>query len=200
MKIVLQEAKNYGGYFEGDDTKLSKRIKAEYFSIKNEATTSKSDPTKVSWCAVFASWCLQKAGYANPSTCRALEFDPDYIHEGPGKEDKKLSHMRKISEPVYGCIIVWKNKSDGGGHVAFYYGKTLEGNIIPIGGNQGSSLQFSNRNPKGDPKQKIIGYFLPDDYPDNPTDEFTKAELKLDPVLLNKSELLAKNGFVSSET
>ncbi|MEO8236648.1 MAG: TIGR02594 family protein [Flavobacterium sp.] len=200
MEIVLEEAKKYGGYTEGGKNVLNERIKNEYFSIKNEGTNSKSDPSKVSWCAAFASWCLQKKGYANPSTCRALEFDPNYIQEGQGKEDKKLSHMRKISEPVYGCIIVWKNTKGGGGHVAFYYGKTATGNIIPIGGNQGSSLQFSNRKPNGDGGQKIVGYFLPEDYADNPNDKFKDEELKLDPVKLNKSDLLAKNGFVSTKT
>ena len=200
MKIVLEEAKTYGGYSEGGENKLNKRIKSEYFAIPNEATTSKSDPSEISWCAAFASWCLQKAGYANPSTCRALEFNTAYIHEGAGNVDKKLSKMRKIANPVYGCIVVWKNKSGGGGHVAFYYGKTSNGNIIPIGGNQGSSLQFSNRNPNGDYGQEVVGYFLPDDYKDNPADEFTEAELKLDPVLLNKSGLLAKNGTVSGDT
>src|SRR6218665_59024 len=200
MEVVLEEAKRYGGYYEGRKNVLNGRIKNEYFSIKNEATNSKSDPSKVSWCATFASWCLQKKGYANPSTCRALEFDPNYVHEGPGKEDKKLSHMREISEPVYGCIIVWKNTKGGGGHVAFYYGKTIDGNIIPIGGNQGSSLQFSNRKPNGDGGQKIVGYYLPEDYPDNANDKFKDEELKLDPEKLNKSDLLAKNGFVSTET
>jgi uncharacterized protein (TIGR02594 family) len=200
MKTVLEEAKAYGGYSEGGKNVLNERIKNEYFSIKNEAANSKSDPNEVSWCAAFASWCLQKKGYGNPSTCRALEFNPDYIHDGPGKVDKKPSHMRKISEPVYGCIIVWKNTKGGGGHVAFYYGKTTSGNIIPIGGNQGSSLQFSNRNPNGDGGQKIVGYFLPEDYKDNPNDKFKDEELKLDQVKLNKSDLLAKNGFVSVKT
>ncbi|TWP22592.1 CHAP domain-containing protein [Apibacter muscae] len=203
MKIVLDEAKNYGGYNEGSNknqTKLTKRIKNAYFSIKNEAASSSSDPSSISWCACFASWCLQQAGYGNPSSCRALEFDPNYIHEGPGNPEKKPAHMRKISEPVYGCIIVWKNNKKAGGHVAFYFGKTKEGNVIPIGGNQGQSLQFSNRNPNGDYGQKIVGYYLPDDYEENPKDKFTDDELKLDPVKLNKSDLLAKNGFVSGAT
>lgn len=200
MEIVLQEAKVYGGYSEGGDNVLNKRIKSEYFTIPNEGTTNKSNPSKVSWCAVFASWCLQKAGYANPSSCRALEFSTTFVFEGAGKVDKKLSHMRKITNPVYGCIVVWMNIKDGGGHVAFYYGKTSDGNIIPLGGNQGGSLQFSNRNPNGDYGQKVVGYFLPEDYKDNPADEFTDVELKLDPVLLNKSGLLAKNGKVSGDT
>lgn len=192
MKIVLEEAKNYGGFDEGEDP-LKSRIKQEYFSISNEFTTSNTDPTSISWCAAFASWCLQKAGYLNPSTCRALEFNPDYIHEGVGKSDKKPSHMRKIEEPVYGCIVVWKNTRGGGGHVAFYYGRTKEGNIVPIGGNQGSSLKFSNRNPNGDFGQKVIGYYLPEDYEDNIKDQFTEDELSLNPSNLNKGNLLKKS-------
>ncbi|WP_439480660.1 TIGR02594 family protein [Chryseobacterium aquaticum] len=200
MKIVLAEAKKYGGYDEGGNNELNKRIKSTYFTIPNEATNSQSDPSSISWCAVFASWCLQQVKFANPSTCRAREFDTEYVFEGAGNADKKLSHMRKITEPVYGCIVVWKNNSKGGGHVAFYYGKTKNGNIIPLGGNQGSSLQFSNRNPSGDYGQSVVGYFLPEDYPDNPLDKFTPEELNLDPGQLNKSGLLAKNGIVSGDT
>lgn len=200
MKIVLAEAKKYGGHDEGGDNVLNKRIKSTYFTIPNESTTSKSDPSSVSWCAVFASWCIQQTGFANPSTCRAREFDPEFVFEGPGLPDKKLSHMRKITEPVYGCIVVWKNNSKGGGHVAFYFGKTKEGNIIPLGGNQGGSLQFSNRSPSGDYGQTVVGYFLPENYPNNPLDKFTPEELNLDPVVLNKGGLLAKNGVVSGDT
>jgi hypothetical protein len=108
--------------------------------------------------------------------------------------------MRRISKPTYGCIIVWKNISGSGGHVAFFYGMTSDGYIIPLGGNQGDSLQFSKRHPNGDYKQKIIGYFLPDDYEDNPEDEFTKEELCLNPIQLNKSNLLAKHGQISGKT
>ncbi|MGM5631700.1 CHAP domain-containing protein [Apibacter raozihei] len=188
MKIVLDETKNYGGYDEGTEP-LKSRIKNTYFTIKNEFTTNKTDPTKVSWCATFVSWCLQQAEYSNPSSCRALEFNPEYMHDGAGKPDRP-SGMRKISNPVYGCIIVWKNNSGGGGHVAFHYGYTLSGNIVPIGGNQGNSLKFSNRSPKGDYGQKIVGYFLPEDYEDNPEDEFTEDEKKLSPTSLNSSSLL----------
>lgn len=198
MPLVLKEAKEYGGYDEGD-TKLKTRIQTSYFSIENEGANSSSDPTSVSWCAAFASWILQQAKYANPSSCRAREFDTDYNHEG-GAVDKKPSRMRKIAEPTYGCIVVWKKNSGGGGHVAFYYGKAKNGNIVPLGGNQGSSLQFSSRSPSGDYGQSVVGYFLPEDYPDNPNDKLTKDDIDLDPVALNKSNLLAKNGFVSGDT
>ncbi|WP_048509607.1 CHAP domain-containing protein [Chryseobacterium sp. FH2] len=199
MTTVMAEAKNYGGYDEGDDP-LNARIKGEYFSIKNEFTTNKTDPTSISWCAAFASWCLQKAGYANPSSCRALEFNPAYMHDGPDKPDRP-SGMRKITKPTYGCIVVWKNKKGGGGHVGFHYGYESNGNIVPIGGNQGSSLKFSSRSPDGDYGQTIVGYFLPEDYEDNAADEFTADEKKLDPKALNKSDLLKKsNEEISGKT
>lgn len=46
--------------------------------------------------------------------------------------------------------------------------------------------------------QKNGGYFLPEDYINNPNDKFKDEELKLDPVQLNKNDLLAKNGFVNT--
>ncbi|MCY0970396.1 CHAP domain-containing protein [Chryseobacterium wangxinyae] len=199
MEIVIDEAKNYGGYDEGDNP-LNARIKSEYFSIPNEFTTKDTNPSSISWCAAFASWCLEKAGYSNPSTCRALEFNPSYLHDGPNKPDKS-SGMRVITKPVYGCIIVWKNIKGGGGHVAFHYGYESNGDIVPLGGNQGSSLKFSSRSPNGDYGQTIVGYFLPKNYKDNPEDEFTSEEKKLNPKQLNKSDLLKKsNEAVSGKT
>lgn len=199
MEVVMEEAKNYGGFDEGDNP-LKSRIKNEYFSIPNEFTTKDTDPTSISWCAAFASWCLNKAGYSNPSTCRALEFNPDYKHDGASKPDRP-SGMRKVEKPTYGCVIVWKNSKGGGGHTAFHYGYESNGNIVPIGGNQGSSLKFSSRSPNGDYGQKIVGYFLPKNYEDNNEDEFTKDELSLDPKKLNKSALLKKsNEQISGKT
>lgn len=198
MEIVLEEAKNYGGHSEGVDP-LKTRIKNEYFAIPNEFTNNKTEPTSVSWCAVFASWCLKKAKYSNPSTCRALEFNPEYMHDGPNKPDK-LSNMRKITKPVYGCIIVWKNKSGGGGHVGFHYGYEANGNIIPLGGNQGNSLQFSSRNPNGDYGQTIVGYFLPIDYEDNEEDEFLPEELKYNAKELNNKLLNKSSNIISGKT
>ncbi|MDH4474265.1 MAG: TIGR02594 family protein [Fluviicola sp.] len=189
MKVVLEEAKNYGGHDESKNP-LNARIKSAYFSIKNEAVTPNTDPTKFSWCAAFASWVLQKAGFANPSTCRAREFDPAYDWNG-GKEGDRKSGMRKIQTPVFGCIVVWK--SNDGGHVGFYYGKTSDNKIVVLGGNQGNSLKFSNRSPNGDYNQTVVGYFLPEDYADNPNDVFTAADMNLDAVKLNKSSLLNKN-------
>ena len=75
----------------------------------------------------------------------------------------------------------------------FHFGYERNGNIIPIGGNQGNSLQFSSRNPSGDYGQTIVGYFLPENYIDNPEDEFKSEELTLDAKSLNKSELLSKS-------
>jgi uncharacterized protein (TIGR02594 family) len=186
MKIVMEEAKNYGGHPESKNP-LNARIKSAYFSIKNEAVTPNTDPTKFSWCATFASWVLQKAGYANPSSCRAREFDPAYDWNGAQEGDRK-SGMRKIQTPVFGCIVVWKSNS--GGHVGFYYGKTSDNKIVVIGGNQGNSLKFSNRSPNGDYNQTVVGYFLPEDYADNPKDVFTAVDMNLDAVKLNKSSLL----------
>lgn len=199
MEIVLDEAKNYGGYDEGDNP-LNTRIKNEYFSIPNEFTTKETNPSSISWCAAFASWCLKKAGYSNPSKCRALEFNPDYLHDGPTKPDRP-SGMRKIAKPVYGCIVVWKNVKGGCGHVAFHYGYESNGNVVPLGGNQGSSLKFSSRSPSGDYGQTIVGYYLPENYNDNSEDEFTSEEMKINPKVLNKSRLLkSSNEEVSGKT
>jgi uncharacterized protein (TIGR02594 family) len=197
MKIVLEEAKKYGGHHEGEEP-LKSRIQSTYFFKGLESLNSQSDPTHNSWCASFASWCLQTAGYPNPSTQRALEFNPEYKHD-PAAKDKK-SGMRQIKEPVFGSIIVWKNKKIPGGHVAFYYGKEANGNIIALGGNQGQSIQFSSRNPSGDVNQSIVGYFLPENYLENEKDIFTEHDLNLSTKALNTSDILALHGSDSIAT
>jgi len=189
MKIVLDEAKNYGGHYENSDP-LKSRIKNAYFTIANEYVNPTKSPANTSWCAAFASWVLQQTNFSNPSTCRAREFDPAYDWNGAKAGDRD-SGMREIQEPVYGCIVVWRSNS-GGGHVGFYYGKTAENKIVVIGGNQGNSLKFSQRHPNGDYGQKVVGYFLPENYTDNSKDAFTAADLNLNVVEMNKSSLLNK--------
>ena len=77
MKVVLEEAKHYGGYHEGSEP-LKSRIQNAYFSQGLESASSQSNPQEISWCASFASWCLKTAGYTNPRSQRALEFNPAY--------------------------------------------------------------------------------------------------------------------------
>jgi uncharacterized protein (TIGR02594 family) len=187
MKIVLNEAKNYGGYKEGEDP-LRSRIKSAYFNINPGG--DKNDPTKTAWCAAFACWCLEKTGYPNPRSYASQSFRPEWKSTTARGNQ---SRMRKINEPVYGCLIVWNDtKTPSHGHVAFCYGKQADGRLIALGGNQSDSLKFTARKPGGEWGQVIVGYYLPENYQDNELDKFTAAELKLNQDTLNSGNLLAK--------
>ncbi len=198
MKIVLDEAANYGGYKEGEDP-LKARIKNAYFNIN--AGGDKYDPTQIAWCAAFACWCLGKAGYPNPKTYSSQSFRPEWKTTTAGGNQ---SHMRKIAEPVYGCIIVWNDiNTPSHGHVAFCYGKQADGRLIAIGGNQSDSLKFTARMPAGKEwGQVIVGFYVPENYADNVLDKFTAGELKLNQDTLNSGNLLKRGikGKIGSES
>ncbi len=188
MKIVMDECKNYGGYNEGEDP-LKSRVKNGYFNINPGGY--RNDPTKTAWCAAFACWCLGKAGYPNPQSYSSQSFRPEWkTTTARGNQ----SRMRKIAEPVYGCLIVWNDlATPTHGHVAFCYGKQADGRLIAIGGNQSNSLKFTARIAGAKEwGQVIVGYYLPENYRDNEMDKFTAQELKLDQDKLNGGNILKK--------
>jgi len=60
-----------------------------------------------------------------------------------------------IDKPVYGALMVLRNyfvdgdKPNGTEHVTFVYGKTANGRIAALGGNQGDSIKLSAYASKG---------------------------------------------------
>ncbi|OUY07633.1 TIGR02594 family protein [Acinetobacter populi] len=79
------------------------------------------------WCGVFVAWCLKQAGVAYPKHWyRALAYA-----EGGAK----------LLKPAYGCVAI-KTRS-GGGHVCFVTGKTKDGKLVCIGGNQNNMVSYA---------------------------------------------------------
>ena len=79
------------------------------------------------WCGVFTAYCLKKNGIAIPKHWyRALDYK---------------SYGAKLSKPCYGCIAIKTRK--GGGHVAFVVGKTKDGRLVCLGGNQNDMVCYA---------------------------------------------------------
>ena len=107
--------------------KHSERI-LEYHGTAGGA---KSDETP--WCASFVNWVLQKAGYSGA--------------------DSAWSHAWKtwgdgLSKPALGSVafIDWGKvdaSQKGKGHVGFVVGKTANGRIVLLGGNQGDKVSYA---------------------------------------------------------
>ncbi|WP_336185121.1 LysM peptidoglycan-binding domain-containing protein [Klebsiella grimontii] len=122
MAIAIREVTEWHGTGE-------KKITDNYHNL----TGSKASLGNTAWCASFANYCLKETGYDySRSFTKSSQF-PVY--------DK--TKFIEIKNPVYGALMVFRTyveSSDeftGNGHVTFVYGKTSNGDIAGLGGNQG---------------------------------------------------------------
>lgn len=82
---------------------------------------------ETAWCGVFTAYCLKKNGIVIPKHWyRALDY-------------KNYGH--KLSKPAYGCIAI--KTRNGGGHVTFVVGKTKDGKLVCLGGNQNNMVNYA---------------------------------------------------------
>jgi uncharacterized protein (TIGR02594 family) len=78
------------------------------------------------WCAAFVGSCLEEVGIRSTRSARALSY---------------LTFGNSMPKPLYGCIAVKQRK--GGGHVTFVVGRTKDGNLLCLGGNQNDMVAIS---------------------------------------------------------
>ena len=79
------------------------------------------------WCGVFTGACLNAEGRGIPRYwMRAKAY---------------LDYGTKLTQPAYGSIAVISRT--GGGHVFFVIGKTRDGRIVGLGGNQGDAVSIT---------------------------------------------------------
>lgn len=90
------------------------------------------------WCSGFVNWCVEKAGFAGSNSAWARSW---------------LNWGRSLSRPRRGCVAVFSRK--GGGHVAFYIGKSA-GQYVVLGGNQADQVCVA-----GYPEARLLGFRVP---------------------------------------
>ena len=79
------------------------------------------------WCGVFTAYCLKKNGIVIPKHWyRALDYK---------------NYGNKLTKPAYGCIAI--KTRNGGGHVTFVVGKTKDGKLVCLGGNQNNMVNYA---------------------------------------------------------
>ncbi|MFD0992987.1 TIGR02594 family protein [Tenacibaculum geojense] len=165
MEIALGEAK--AAKFIKEKLSPTNEMAKKYHTYVGLPKASGS----TAWCSSFVSWCLNQAGQNNAKSAGSQSV---LWNEG------KL--FKRITEPVYGCIVLMTNyvkstgKSNGHGHVTFLYGVDSNGDLICLGGNQGDRLKYSRYytnkvnhtfTQKGvKVEQKFNGFFLPINYPE----------------------------------
>ena len=193
MKIALDEAKAAKGLDEGTEPLYSMVLK--YFhsiGIHDNPNTKKieDDPTEVAWCASCVSWCLDQTIFKSPKASGA-RF---YIADDPNYNIKSKELLKKVEEPVYGAVATFSDCTKSGvcedkGHVGFVYGKTPDGTILVLGGNQGNHLKLSEYDCSGDVflsyiekngkkhYKKFRGFFLPIDFEYDESDKLSEENV-----------------------
>lgn len=96
------------------------------------------------WCAIFANWALETAGFRGTRSASSQSFRHD-------------QNFIKLGGPSLGAIAVyWRDYINSGiGHVGFYVGET-EDHVLTLGGNESDAVrkQF-------EPKYRLYGYWWP---------------------------------------
>lgn len=94
----------------------------------------------IPWCGLFVGFCVQAAGLKPlPQMLSALAWN---------------WYGKRLSEPYYGCILVFKR--NGGGHVGFGIGQDKDTYHI-LGGNQSNSVNITRI-----AKSRCVGFRWPD--------------------------------------
>lgn len=124
QKWIVEAKKQIGTQEVTDKSKIvgwAKTMGPDWYS-------SKVDPTQSDgfgpWCGLFAAWCMYSAGVKAPA---------NYFRAGDWS-----TWGVACTGPVEGCIVTFTRS--GGGHVGMVLGKSADGNIVVIGGNQGNKV------------------------------------------------------------
>lgn len=124
------------------------------------------------WCAAYMNWCISQT--INPITNIA------YKHSNSASSQAPLNNTnyKKIDEPIYGCIVVYR-ANDGKGHTGFLYAKTKKGGYILLGGNQDDTIKFSSYGEytSRSLKKKLYGFYIPADYEITEVDKISESDL-----------------------
>lgn len=99
---------------------------------------------KLPWCAVYVTRCFQVSNMSIPKNwMRAKDWSTWGV---------------KIAKPMDGCVVVFER--EGGGHVGFVVGETVDGFLSVLGGNQKNKVSIAKFN-----KDRVVGYYWPKEVP-----------------------------------
>ncbi|SQB99581.1 Uncharacterised protein [Helicobacter fennelliae] len=95
--------------------------------IEYHSTTGKFKDDETAWCSSFVNWVMTQAGIKGTNSAAARSWK---------------DWGQKLDKPAYGCIGV-HIKPNGYGHVGFIVGKTENGYLVSLGGNQNDSVKHT---------------------------------------------------------
>ena len=124
-----------------------KEIKGNEHNLRileyHKATSLGAGSDEVAWCSAFINWCCKQAGLKGTNSAAARSW---------------LKWGKEISEPIKGCIVVFKRGNNPAqGHVALYI--SHEGDKIRVlGGNQHDSVCVAHYN-----LSDVLSYRVPNE-------------------------------------
>lgn len=105
----------------------------------------------IPWCALFANWCLTRAGLKGTGTLWALHFD-----------DVGMWPNVKLAGPAVGAFMPMRR--EGGGHITICVGRMKVGRtwyLAGLGGNQSDAVTIA-----AFPKDRPLAFRWPASFPE----------------------------------
>lgn len=139
LKVALKEVgtKEYAGSADNPDI------------VKYHSTTAgKYKDDEVPWCGSFVNWVMLQDGH---TTVKFPERAKAWADFGIG-----------VDEPLVGSIAVKSRR--GGGHVCLVIGKTKDGYLLCVGGNQNDAVNIKKYHPSA-----FFSFRVPNNYTSNYT-------------------------------
>ncbi|TWP22618.1 hypothetical protein ETU10_10540 [Apibacter muscae] len=179
MDIAVNLAKEMKGCKEGIEPMYSNAKKfLKYCGNNFEPTDGKNGP----WCAAFMNWTIGQT--INPITNEPYKHAKSDASLAPTSNSKLY---KKISEPIFGCIVVYKHISKWKGHTGFLFGKTKNRLYILLGGNQDNTIRFDSYGEYTSKSKlkKLYGFYVPYDYTISEKDYLTESDIYEDSNSIN---------------
>lgn len=131
----VAEAREYIGVREIPGVNHHPLIVKMWKAIKRGGIKDDETP----WCAAFVGFCLENVGIVSSRYESAKSY---------------LTWGQSLAQPVPGCIVVFTR--DGGGHVGFVVGRTRDGKLRVLGGNQNNGVNIASFDTR-----RVSGYRWP---------------------------------------
>lgn len=172
MEIALKIAKEMKGCEESKEPMYSK---AKSYLLYCGNTFEPTDGENGPWCAAYMNWCIGQT--LNPQT------NAPYMHAKSASSLAPIDSVagkkyKQITEPIFGCLVVYRHSTKWKGHTGFLYGMTKKGAYILLGGNQDQTVKFSSYDEytSNSKKKKLWGFYIPADYTPTDKDKLTAAD------------------------
>ena len=173
MELAESIAKEMKGCKEGKEPMYSNAKKyLQYCGLETKPTDGKKGP----WCAAFMNWVIGQT--INPKTNKPYNHAKSAASLAPTKDATK-NNYKQISEPIYGCLVVYKHSNGSNGHTGFLMGKTKDGRYILLGGNQDDTIRFDayGEYTSKSKIKKLYGFYVPKDYEIKDQDKLTDNDI-----------------------